>query len=230
MREVEGSGGDGQYPLHERLWRQSRDLASRCLQHAFVRGLANGTLDPEAFKGYVAQDAFFLRSFLGAYCLAAAKCTDAPKHVRTLLDLAGGVLEELKLHDRYAHSLEIDLERVGPRRATSAYSDFLRHTAWSAEPGEIVAAMTPCLRLYAFLGQSLAPAQEDNPYRDWIETYSSLEFEELACRLETLLDEMGQDTDSVGIAYRYAMRCELDFFESARTPAAPPAHADRARR
>lgn len=220
----------GSTPLHERLWRHSWDLASRCLQHPFVRGLSDGTLDPEAFKGYVAQDAFFLRSFLGAYCLAAAKCTDAPEHVRTLLNLAGGVLEELKLHARYANSLRIDLEQVAPRRATSAYSNFLRHTAWSAEPSEIVAAMTPCLRLYAFLGQSLAPAQGDNPYRDWIEVYSSLEFEELACRLETLLDELGQDTDSVGTAYRYAMQCELDFFESARLPAAPPAHTDRVRR
>ncbi|MCP4202034.1 MAG: TenA family protein [bacterium] len=219
----------GSAPLHERLWRQSRDLASGCLEHAFVRGLGDGTLDPEAFKGYVTQDAFFLRSFLGAYCLAAAKCADAPERVRVLHDLVGGVLEELKLHAGYAQRLGIDLERVEPRPATSAYTDFLEHTAWSAEPAKIVAAMTPCMRLYAFLGQSLAPAGADNPYRDWIETYSSPEFEELAGRLEALLDELGQDTEGVGDAYRYAMRCELDFFESSRTPAAQQAHGDHAR-
>ncbi len=202
-------------PLHERVWRENRDLASACLDHPFVRGLADGSLDPEAFKGYVAQDAFFLRSFLGAYCLAAAKCSEAPDRVAVLLDLVRGLLDELKLHARYAETLGIDLEQVTPRPATSAYTNFLARTAWSAEPAEIVAAMTPCMRLYAFLGRSLAPADADNPYREWIETYSSPEFEELARRLEALLDALARASGTrVREAYRYAMRCELDFFES----------------
>lgn len=146
-----------------------------------------------------------------------AKCAGDRKQVAVFHDLVGGVLEELELHAGYAESLGIDLARVEPRPATSAYTDFLRRTAWSAEPAEIVAAMTPCLRLYAFLGQNLAPARANNPYRDWIESYSSPEFERLACRLETLLDELGQGNDSVAPAYRYAMQCELDFFESAMT-------------
>lgn len=211
----------GRTLLHERLWRQNRNLASACLEHAFVRGLAGGALDPEVFKGYVAQDAFFLRSFLGAYCLAAAKCAGASERVRVFHDLIGGVLEELELHARYAASLEIDLECVTPHPATSAYTDFLIHTAWAAEPARIVAAMVPCMRLYAFLGQSLAPATEANPYRDWIETYSSPEFEELAARLEALLDELGQDARGLEETYRYAMQCELAFFESAWTRQAP---------
>ena len=209
------AAGAGEGPLHARLWERNRDLAVACLEHPFVRGLADGDLDPEAFRGYVAQDAFFLRSFLGAYCVAAAKCVDAPRRVAVFHDLIGGVLEELKLHAGYAESLGIDLERVEPRPATTAYTDFLAATAWSAEPPEIVAAMTPCMRLYAFLGQSLAPAEEGNRYREWVETYSSAEFEALATGLESLLDELAEDTPSVADAYRYAMRCELDFFESA---------------
>ena len=202
-------------PLHERLWRESGDLAAACLEHPFVRGLADGSLAGRAFKGYVAQDAFFLRSFLGAYCLAAAKCAGATRRVRLFHDLVGGALEELELHAGYAERLGIDLDRVEPRPATSAYTDFLARVAWSAEPSEIVAAMTPCMRLYAFLGRSLAPAAPDNPYREWIETYSSPGFEELAARLESLLDELGDDRPELADAYRYAMRCELDFFDSA---------------
>ena len=201
--------------LHVRLWERNRDLATACLEHGFVRGLADGTLDAEAFRGYVAQDAFFLRSFLGAYCLAAAKCAGNTAHAAVFHGLVGGVLEELKLHAGYAKSLGIDLDDVEPRPATSAYTDFLAATAWSAEPPEIVAAMTPCMRLYAFLGQSLAPADPDNRYREWIETYASPGFEELAASLEALLDELATDTEIVADAYRYAMRCELEFFESA---------------
>jgi thiaminase/transcriptional activator TenA len=214
------SARDGREPLHERLWLINRDLASACLGHRFVGGLADGSLDRELFKAYVAQDAFFLRSFLSAYCLAAAKCAGEPGRVGVFHELVGGVLEELELHSGYAASLGIDLEKVEPRPATAAYTDFLERTAWTAEPAEIVAAMTPCMRLYAFLGQSLAPAEPDNPYREWIETYSSDEFEALAARLEVLLDELQGPGTAIAGAYRYAMRCELDFFESAATPVA----------
>ncbi len=50
--------------LHESLWQQNADITQRCLEHAFVRGLADGTLDRDVFRQYVAQDAFFLRAFL----------------------------------------------------------------------------------------------------------------------------------------------------------------------
>ncbi len=62
--------------LHEILWQQNVRLAEVCLHHPFVRGLADGTLDPEAFRRYVAQDAFFLNAFARAYALAAARSQD----------------------------------------------------------------------------------------------------------------------------------------------------------
>ncbi len=127
----------------------------------------------------------------------------------------GGVLDELRLHEDYAASLAVDLENFRPHPATRAYTDFLLRTAWTAEVGEIMAAMTPCMRLYAYLGQELALAgHSQNPYREWIETYSSEKFEALAAGLESLLDELAEGTPGVSLAYRYAMRCELDFFSA----------------
>ena len=35
--------------LDEILWQQNKHLAEACLHHPFVRGLADGTLYPEAF-------------------------------------------------------------------------------------------------------------------------------------------------------------------------------------
>jgi thiaminase/transcriptional activator TenA len=198
--------------LHQRLWEQNQDLAGACLAHPFVKGLRDGSLDPKIFGKYVGQDAFFLRAFLSAYALAAARCMDRLDHATVFHRLMGGVLEELTLHASYAASLGLDLEAVRPRPATVAYTDFLQRTAWSGGVGEIVAAMSPCMRLYAFLGEELAPPESQNPYRDWIETYSSEEFGKLAAELEALLDELGEDTAAVRGAYRYAMVCELDFF------------------
>ncbi|GEM_PF-4925026 len=69
---------------------------------------------------------------------------------------AGGVLEELKLHQDYAAEWGVDLGAVAPAPATRRYTDFLLATAWGVDVGLTAAAMSPCMRLYAFLGQKLA--------------------------------------------------------------------------
>jgi thiaminase/transcriptional activator TenA len=202
-------------PLHKTLWQENQALAEECLAHPFVRGLGDGSLDPEVFKRYVAQDAFFLQAFFSAYALGAVRAVARREVVRRLHRLMGGVLDELKLHESYAESLAIDLGNVRPHPATRAYTDFLLRIAWTTEVGEIMAAMTPCMRLYAYLGQELALGDHfQNPYREWIDTYSSAEFEALAAELESLLDQLAEGTHSVSQAYRYAMRCELDFFSA----------------
>ena len=203
----------GGLPLHESLWRQNLDLAQACLEHPFVGGLADGTLDKQAFRRYVAQDAFFLRAFMGAYALGAAKCSDRLELVRRFHRLMGGVLDELELHASFAKTLSIDLDAVEPSPAASAYTDFLTRTAWTGTVDEIVAAMTPCMRLYRYLGQEIASADHaNNPYRDWVETYSGTAFGELVNDLQAIVDELSVDNDAVRRNYRYAMRCELDFF------------------
>ena len=200
-------------PLHVTLWEENLTQVQACSVHPFVQGLGDGTLDADAFRGYVAQDAFFLGAFFSAYALATAKAVEQIDVAQRLHRLMGGVLDELKLHEGYAESLSIELVNVRPYPATRAYTDFLLHTAWTAEVGEIVAAMTPCMRLYAHLGQGLATHdQSGNPYRDWIATYSSPEFEALASELESLLDHLAEDSREVAGMYRYAMRCEFDFF------------------
>ncbi len=76
--------------------------------------------------------------------------------------------------------------------------------------------MTPCMRLYAFLGQQLAKdGIPDHQYADWIRTYNQQEFEELAQKLESLTDQYTNITASVKSVYRYAMLCERDFFQTA---------------
>ncbi len=208
----------GANPLHETLWNENQELAAACRSHPFVRGLAEGTLDREVFKRYVAQDAFFLRAFARAYASAAERSNDA-ETAQAFLDLRDAVMEELGLHACYAETLGIDLERVAPYQATNAYTDFLHATASQAQVDDIVAAMTPCMRLYAYLGKELAAETEgdswaSHPYRQWIETYSGTEFQAAAARLEALLDHLATERPATREAYRYAMECELRFFSA----------------
>ena len=201
--------------LAKTLWKDNEDLARDTLEHRFVRGLADGTLPLENFQEYVAQDAFYLESFARAYALALARSPDAGC-LHDFAELLAGVLEELKLHEGYATRWNVDLSGTVPGKATLAYTDFLLATASLGTVGETCAAMTPCMRLYAFLGQTLAEEglDEDNPYAEWVETYSDPGFETLAARLEELLDRHAEDTSAVRTAYRRAMALELGFFEA----------------
>jgi thiaminase (transcriptional activator TenA) len=199
--------------LSTRLWADNGDLAAETLAHPFLCRLGDGSLSREIFAGYVAQDAFFLESFARAYALALARSSDTAT-LLALADLLAGVREELGLHASYAARWGIDMAGVEPSSATLAYTDFLLATAATGTLGMVFAAMTPCMRLYAWLGASL-DANAAGPYAEWVQTYADPSFEALACRLERLLDEQADDGAAVAAVYRRAMRLELAFFAAA---------------
>nr|WP_221217617.1 MULTISPECIES: TenA family protein [unclassified Mycolicibacterium] len=199
--------------MSAQLWSDNADVASEILAHPFVRGIADGTLPRVRFAPYIAQDAFFLESFARAYALALARSPDTAT-LLALADLITGVREELALHASYAESWGIDMAGVEPLDATSAYTEFLLATAGTQDVGVIYAAMTPCMRLYAWLGQSIDPDRA-GPYAQWVQTYADPEFEKIARVLEGLLDDQAADSPAVRRAYRRAMRLELAFFDAA---------------
>jgi thiaminase/transcriptional activator TenA len=201
--------------LSRDLWQANQDLAGACLNHPFVRGLADGSLPKERFAFYLAQDAFFLAAFARAYSAAAAKAPDW-EGFSAFHALAGGVLEELKLHEGYAAAWGVKLQETKASAATRRYTDFLLATAYQHEAGVTATAMTPCMRLYAFLGQELAKGGvPEHSYADWIRTYSAEDFAALAARLEHLVDRYAEGTPLVRECYRYALECELAFFQAA---------------
>ena len=203
-------------PLSVRLWQENADLVEACLNHPFVRGLADGTLPSEFFARYVAQDVYYLEAFFRAVAFAAGRCTGRHDVAVTMHRLMGGVLDEMAMHAEAADRLGVDTTNVTPYPSTTAYVDLLLSTASAGDLGETFVVMTPCMRLYAFLGRALTDLNsERHPYRDWIETYSGAEMEALAVELELLLDDFAADTSENHLLYRRAMGLELAFFSAA---------------
>jgi thiaminase/transcriptional activator TenA len=201
--------------LAQQLWQANQDLAQESLQLPFVQGIGDGSLSRARFAYYVGQDAFYLESFARAFSIAAAKATEWDDF-QVFHMLAGSVFEELRMHEKFAASMDIDLHSVEAGPTTRRYTDFLLATAWGSDIGLTAVAMTPCARLYAFLGQQLARLERpEHAYSDWVRTYSSNEVDGLARQLEMLSDKHASDTPVVRGAYRYAMVCERDFFQAA---------------
>jgi thiaminase/transcriptional activator TenA len=206
--------------LSAQLWQENADLAQAGLRHPFVKGIGEGTLDRDRYAAYIAQDAIFLEAFARAYALALAHCPDRAG-VESFAALIGGVREELQLHQAIVVRWGIDMTKVGAGPATLAYTEFLLATAATGDTGTTCAAMTPCMRLYAHLGQSMKDGAEE-PYREWVDAYAAPEFENLATTLEDLLDRYVHDADAAARVYRRAMLLEITFFDAAAGGAEMP--------
>ena len=201
--------------ITQKLWERNYNLASLSLNTKFVQGIKNGDLPKTKFQEYLAQDYFFLESFARAYGLAVSKSRNK-KNIKVLSVLLSGVSEELILHETYAKEWDIDLTTnlIGP--ATKKYTDFLEEVSLNLSLIEIMSAMTPCMRLYSWLGKKLLNMISDNPYKEWILTYSDESFDNLAKSLENLIDEYDEsyDIDQINFLYKKAMELELDFFNA----------------
>ena len=201
--------------ITKKLWESNFELASLSLNTKFIQGLKNGNLPKHIFQEYIAQDYFFLESFARAYGLAVYKSKDKYS-IKTLSQLLMGVSDELILHETYSKEWNIDLSNNYIKPATQNYTDFLDNVSKKSNAIEIMSAMTPCMRLYAWIGKSLSSSLFEDKYKEWIITYSHESFEKLAKSLENLIDNYvdSYDINKVSYLYKRAMELELEFFNS----------------
>lgn len=196
------------------LWQRGRELAERCLAHPFVRGLGDGTLSRARYDVYVGQDAFFLDAFARAYAAGLARSPDR-RTMRDLAELLSGVFEEQRLHEQVARERGLDLANVKPLPQCRAYADFVVSVAFAGSLGELFSALTPCMRLYRFLGEELQRGGPASTYRSWVDTYAGRPFGELVHKLEAVLDRHGLRTEREEANYLYALALEYSFFDAA---------------
>ncbi|XP_052305422.1 bifunctional TH2 protein, mitochondrial isoform X3 [Populus trichocarpa] len=144
------------------------------------------------------------------------------------------------MHNSFVQEWGIDPGKEGTiNSATVKYTDFLLATASGkvegvkglgklATPFErtkvaayTLGAMTPCMRLYSFLGKELQavldPEEDGHPYKKWIDSYSSESFQASALQTEDLLDKLsvsltGEELDIIEKLYHQAMKLEIEFF------------------
>jgi thiaminase (transcriptional activator TenA) len=193
--------------------------------HSFVRGIGDGTLDPERFRRYVRQDYLFLIEYGRVLALASARAPRLELQAR-FAELAQATLgTEMELHRAYAREWgisEAELEAEQPAPETHAYADFLLRTAALADFAELVAALLPCMWGYADLGRTLS-RPEHGLYSRWVDMYAGSEFQALAAWCRDVCDEAAETADRkrMQAAFLESSRHELAFWdvgEAARAP------------
>jgi thiaminase (transcriptional activator TenA) len=209
------------------------DLTAACqddwgayIEHPFVRGLADGTLDEGAFRHYLKQDYLFLIHFARAYALAAYKSRtladlrQAHEGLKAIVDL------ELGLHVGYCREWGIgeeELAALPEARATMAYTRYVLDTGNRGDLLDLHVALAPCLVGYGEIADwiNARPSTrrgDGNPYDAWIAMYESEEFQTARRAEEAWLDARLADVtparfEELCTVFRDATRLEIDFWQ-----------------
>lgn len=178
----------------DELYAAAKPLWDAQLEHPFVKGIADGSLDEERFKRWVLQDYRYLIEFSRIFAWAAAKSDrlESMSWYAAVLNLT--LNTEMELHRTYAARFGLapqDLEAEAMWPTNRAYTDFLVRTAADGDMADLVAALLPCAWGYVHIAREMAKREppRDQRYADWIAQYAS---EEFAQAVEWLKGEMNR--------------------------------------
>ncbi len=179
------------------LWAGIEDTYQAILEHPFVSGLTDGSLEQESFAFYVVQDAHYLREYARALSLAAARAPLEEDIAMFAQHAAGAIEVERSLHEGFFRDLgltEDEVARTPVAPTCLAYTSYLLATAYGGSFPELLGAVLPCYWIYWEVGKALlAQGSPDPLYRRWIETYGGEDFAEVVRAVLSLTDRLGPD-------------------------------------
>lgn len=145
-------------------WIDIADLRRDIDDLPFVRGLADGTLDRDAFTGYLAQDALYLRDYARVLADAARLAPDPTAQAFWANSAHGSIVGELELHERWLAGASAPIGAPHLAEASdSADSSLAGATPTGSIAGAVRAAETfaaePDAATTAYLDHLLATAQ-----------------------------------------------------------------------
>lgn len=158
-------------------WDAALPIYNQILDHPFIKELAAGTLAPDKFDRYLAQDELYVGNYGRQMFELAELIPDPRQHDMFYAFAKEGIEGEKAMHALLIDRFGIDTQ-VQPSQVTAAYN---AHTEAAIRSGakEIgLAAMLPCMWVYNEVGLHIlrTAAVEGNPYREWIQEYGNEAF------------------------------------------------------
>lgn len=180
----------------DRLYERVEPIWASYMEHPFIKGLEDGSLDEEKFKHWLKQDYIYLIEYARLFAIGAAKATDL-NMMSTYASLMDGTLNtEMNLHRDYAQKFgisETELEQTEPAEVTTAYTSYMLNMAQIGGVENVIAAILTCTWSYNYIGLNLAEkegAKEHAGYREWIEMYASDDFTQFKKDCVDLMNEV----------------------------------------
>jgi len=206
------------------LWSAIAPTYDAILEHPFITGLTTGDLDPAAFVRFLAQDTYYVNEYSRSLAALGATAPDM-ELTRSLIQHAGGAVNaETTLHAELVEMLELPagvISDAKPTPTACAYVDFVTARVHTSSFFTGLAAVLPCMWVYAEVGRHLAGLGSPHPtYSRWIENYAGTEYLDEVARVlddvDVLASRVSEAERSQGIEVaQLATRYEWMFWDSA---------------
>ncbi|MCX2682845.1 thiaminase II [Campylobacter sp. MIT 21-1685] len=154
------------------------------IHHAFVKKLQDGSLPKEVFLFYLKQDYLFLLHYAKAYATLALNATNA-NELRFAMKFQNAIINgEIELHKNILQ-LGIDTKELSIKDeslTTIAYTRYVLNVGQSGDFLDMLIALSACAIGYGYIGTEMIASIDEktlhhHPYKEWILTYSSQEFQ-----------------------------------------------------
>ena len=158
-------------------WDAALPIYNQILDHPFIKELAAGTLAPDKFDRYLAQDELYVGNYGRQMFELAELIPDPVQHDMFYAFAKEGIEGEKAMHALLIDRFGIDTQ-VQPSQVTAAYNAHTEAAIRSGSKEIGLAAMLPCMWVYNEVGLHIlrTAAVEGNPYREWIQEYGNEAF------------------------------------------------------
>lgn len=207
----------------DQAWEAIQPIYQEILKMPFIEELKNGTLPLEKFQFYMLQDAKYLEHYGRALAALGSKAEDNEMALDFFEFGKNALIVERALHEAYFKQFKLEPnQEITIEPVCHHYIHFLKSTV-AYDPIEVAtAAILPCFWIYKEVGDHIYQNQntDNNPYKNWIETYSGEEFAEGVKKALQYSNYMAENsTDKVRKAmleaFIAASRLEFNFWDAA---------------
>jgi thiaminase/transcriptional activator TenA len=204
------------------FWDVAAPLIAVTEKHPFLVAMVDGTLDMEAFRYYVVQDALYLKDF--GDCLRRLgknEGVDIADSERLEAFAIGAEEAELELHNSFFVQWGISEEGVEQMPNTLLYTSYMKRIVATRCHAEGLAAILPCFWVYMHVGKCMLKLREElgdsvqrpAQFDAWIDMYGGDEFEKEVKDYISMVDaacKTADDATMKEMEKHFMMCCKLE--------------------
>lgn len=202
-------------------WKAAEPIYEKILELPFVKGLADGTLDPERFRFYLRQDVLYIRRYARRLLMLAARLPRRAQQTDFTAFASDGVAMEAAMHQSFLKGDDPSDDEMSP--TCLLYTSVLDARMFS-EVEVAAASVLPCFWVYQRVGETILRSArgglDRNPYRAWIEAYGDEAFASACRRAVEICDELAAEAspavrERMTSVFVLCTRMEWMFWQSA---------------
>ncbi len=206
--------------LYEKLVKNSGDLWKNYTEHEFANQLANATMKRERFDHYLQQDYLYLIAYQKCFEHMIKYGNTKEEQQYFFKNQIGDMEKDLAI------SFNISTQNIKMTSSTSNYINYLYEQMATTSGLVKLVALAPCAIGYGMMGKYLLglPTKKDNPYQQWIDTYSHDDYENAINEYIDLLnkyDVSDNEFDMLSKIFNNVCSLEIKFFNQVLDPIKP---------